>query len=120
MTNTKLKNATILFVAFAFMLAFIFRDALAAMMQSWQKDEYSHGVIIPFISLLLAWHAMAAAHPVARPSWWGVALLMASAVFLIVGTLAAFEMASEYGFILALVALSLAFLGRQAAWAMLP
>lgn len=122
MTGTSRQNsfAVILAIVSLACVAFACRKVGGDLWLDWQKEEYSHGVIIPFISLLLAWHAMTAARPSVKPSWWGVLLLVISAGFLMTGTLAAFEMASEYGFILSLAALSLAFLGTQATWVMLP
>src|SRR5665811_1363160 len=75
---------------------------------AWQTDEYSHGIIIPFLALLIAWHRLTDARPKIQPSSWGVAVLALGGMLLMVGLLAAFEAAAEYSFILSLVGLSLA------------
>jgi exosortase D (VPLPA-CTERM-specific) len=102
------------------LVAFAFCDAAKELLGAWQTDEYSHGIIVPFIAFLLAWHRLVAVRPVLRPSWWGISMLAASGGLLLVGVLAAFEAAAEYGLIFCLAGLSLAFLGCAATRAMAP
>lgn len=78
---------------------------------AWQSGEYSHGIIIPFIALLIGWHRLTKAKPEIAPSWWGILFLLVSGASLLVAVLASFQTAAQYGFILALVGLSLAFAG---------
>ncbi|MGE3623408.1 MAG: VPLPA-CTERM-specific exosortase XrtD [Bdellovibrionales bacterium] len=81
---------------------------------AWQTEEYSHGILIPFIALLLAAHMLSEKKPVPRPSWLGILWLGLAFVLQFIGHLAAFYMAAEIGFILSAVGLSLVFLGRAA------
>jgi len=101
-------------------ILFAFRKAEADLFTAWQTNEYSHGIIIPFISLLIAWHCLTAVRPNIQPSWWGAGVLLVSASLLMVSMLAAFQIAAEYGLILTPVALSLAFLGTAATRTMAP
>ena len=54
-------------------LGYSFSDSLANLVHHWQTEEYSHGYIIPIVSLLLAWHKR---HQLSgldlRGSWAGV------------------------------------------------
>lgn len=95
------------------LIVFSCRTVGSDLWAAWQSPEYSHSIIIPLISLLLAWHCLTGARPSVKPSWWGVPVLLAGMMFLAVGILAAFEMASEYGFILALAGLCFAFFGTR-------
>ena len=87
---------------------------------AWQMDEYSHGMLIPFLSLLLGAHRLKEHRVQPRPSWGFAPVLLLGAVGLVVGSLAAFQAAAHYGFILCVAALCLAFLGRAATWVLLP
>lgn len=101
----------ILLAACVALLAFSFKNALADLFTAWQSDEYSHGVIIPFLAALIGWHRLAEKRPALRPSLLGLIPLLAAGTFLLVSELAAFQTAAHYGFILALAGLSLSFLG---------
>jgi hypothetical protein len=53
---------------------------LAAMVQRWGNDaRYSHGYLVPLFGLFLLYarRGQLAGQPAARPSWWGVPLLLA-------------------------------------------
>lgn len=88
--------------------------------QAWQMDEYSHGMLIPFLAVLLGAHRLKEHQPKLAPSWWFAPVLLLGAAGLVVGSLAAFQAAAHYGFILCVAALSLAFLGTHATWVLLP
>ena len=96
------------------------RTAGADLLAAWQSDEYSHGVVIPFIAALIAWHRLTETRPAIRPSWWSLAAFAHSLLLLLIAELAAFQTAAHYGFIIALAALSLAFLGTKPTRLLLP
>ena len=81
---------------------------------AWQSGEYSHGMLIPFIALLIGWHRLAETKPEVRPSWWGVGLLFISGIFLTLGTLANFPTIGQYGFIISLLGITVAYIGVKA------
>lgn len=87
---------------------------------AWQTEEYSHGILIPFVALLLGWHRLAEVRPELRPSWWGVALLAAAGVLQLAAKLSAFETLAEYGLILGITGLCFGFLGCKAVRAIAP
>jgi exosortase D (VPLPA-CTERM-specific) len=96
------------------------RQAIVDLFAAWQTEEYSHGLLIPFIALLLAWHRLTETKPVRRPSWLGIPCLAITGGLLLLAQLSTFLTAAEYGLIVALVGLSLAFFGRRATVLMLP
>lgn len=87
---------------------------------AWQSGEYSHGAIIPFIALLIGWHRLNDTRPAIKPSWLGILFLLISGMLLAVATLASFQTAAQYGFIFALVGLTLAFFGIKTARILAP
>jgi exosortase D (VPLPA-CTERM-specific) len=96
-------------------LLFVFHPALEQLYEGWMaREEYSFGVLVPFISAFLLWQRrgrLAAAR--FEPSWLGLAAL---AVGLGLGTLAYLATAStvaQYAFLVSLAGLALAFVGRR-------
>ena len=49
----------LLFAAALALLGYIFFDGLAYMVQIWERDEYSHGYMIPMVALFLVWQKQA-------------------------------------------------------------
>src|SRR6185437_8867675 len=81
------------------------------------QEEYSHGFLIPVISVWLLWtrrDALAASigMPSRSTAWSGVALILLAGAFLVVGKLSATFLPGELGFLLALTGLVLAVGGR--------
>lgn len=96
-------------------LGFVFHDALGRLYETWMsREEYSFGVLVPFISAFLLWQRrdrLAAAR--FEPSRLGIAVL---ALGLLLGTAAYLATASNvgaYAFLVALAGLVLAFAGRR-------
>ena len=110
----------VLFFASFGLLAIACRAAYPELIASWQTDEYSHGVLIPPIAALIAWHVLAREKPVVRPSWAGPAVLIVAGALLLVGELASFITVAQYAIIVALAGLCLTFLGRRAAYVLIP
>jgi len=97
----------------AFIVSAYWHDG-SDLMAAWQTEEYSHGMVIPLIAVLLAWHRLTEVRPAIQPSWWGLLFLGISGILFLVAALAAFQTAAHYGFILALSGISIAFLGTKA------
>ena len=57
--------------------AFLYRQSYVSMVQAWLNSEtYSHGFVIPLISLFFAWQRRAKAATVPAQAWWpGLALV---------------------------------------------
>ncbi|HUY68302.1 MAG TPA: archaeosortase/exosortase family protein, partial [Alphaproteobacteria bacterium] len=82
MTAARRPSMVIPFLEGALALALLFyadHRAVADLFAAWQTKEYSHGILIPLVALLLAWHRLAEVQPIARPSWLGVGYLAVSA-----------------------------------------
>jgi exosortase D (VPLPA-CTERM-specific) len=113
------KEMKLFFISLTLLL-FAYHPIMPELWINWQRDEYSHGVLIPLLAALLGWHRLAEKRPALLPSWWGVAWLVMAGLALLVGVLAAFPAAAHYGVIIGLVGLSLSFFGTAATCALIP
>jgi len=91
----------------------LYWDGLAEAVLRWQlQEEYSHGYIIPLVSLYILWERrfqIAAGYQ--SFSWWGLPIIVLALAILLVGEISALYMLIHYSFILLLLGLSIAFLG---------
>jgi exosortase D (VPLPA-CTERM-specific) len=94
-------------------LIFVFHQALFELTHRWiRQEEYSHGFLIPVISLWLIWSRRAAiAASVGEPAWSGVVLLLCAMALHVLGELSAIFIFSQIAFIVCLFGLALAFGG---------
>jgi len=76
------------------------------------KEEYSHAVIIPFISAFLIWQKKDILERVEfRGSWAGVFVLLVGIAMLFLGRRSALVILEHYGFFIALLGAVLAYVG---------
>ncbi len=96
-------------------VAFQFSDGLAYMINRWQnKEEYSHGFIIPLVTLFLIWQKKDVLETlVFRGSWWGFALVVMGLTGFFIGELSSLYIIVQYSFLLVIYGLFLAFMGWQ-------
>jgi len=60
------------------LLTLVFRRTFIYLFESWQREEYSYGFLIPVISLWLAWQRRAVfVNGTFKGSWWGVIVVAA-------------------------------------------
>lgn len=90
-----------------------FSGGLANQYGRWMaQEEYSHGFLIPFISLWMLWDRRDALRKsISSPAWSGIALILLSCFMLIVGELSAIFILVQTGFIVSLLGIALAFGG---------
>ena len=103
-----------IFIAIAVLLAAIgFGKSLLELVHRWRvQEEYSHGFLIPFITIWLLWSRRDAIRAsIGQPSWTGLALIAVAAAMHIVGELSALYILSQLGFIVALIGIVLGFGG---------
>lgn len=101
----------LLAISFA-LLGVIFYDGLSLMVAWWDRDEYSHGFMIPFVALFLLWQKYDELPSInGQGSWWGLVLLAFSLLMFLAGELATIYTVIQYAFILALLSLFISFFG---------
>src|SRR5260221_8743146 len=86
-----------------------FRDGIWELVRRWRdQEEYSHGFLIPVIVAWLLWTRRAALiSNIGQPSWLGAAALLLAAAMHITGKLSSLFFLSHFGFIVALVGITL-------------
>ncbi len=102
------------------LLLIAFHRMRGDLLVAWSSEDYGHGMVIPFVAALMGWHILTSHPQKPAPSWLGPAVMLLSALFLLIAALAAFQAAAHYGFIIALIACSLAFLGTRGTFLLLP
>ncbi len=101
-----------LFLLALTMMLLTFREGLTSMLLWWEEPEYSHGYLIPFISLYLLSVRLIRlenANPV--PSWLGVGLVLTGLAGFLLGELSALYVIVQYSFVLTLWGLVLTQVG---------
>lgn len=111
--STPLKILLIVGVALAVTLCW---DGVALMVNYWlDREEYSHGVLIPFIALYLLWQKQPTLVEHSYPGTWGGFLLMALGLAIFyAGELSSLYTIIQYGFLILLYALILSLTGWRA------
>ena len=86
-----------------------FSGGLLELVTRWsQQEEYSHGFLIPVISIWMLWSRREALVANLRePSWFGLPLILLAALMLVIGELSALFLLSQIGFIIALLGIVL-------------
>ena len=93
----------------------LFFEAVSLMVLWWEKDEYSHGYMIPPIVAFLIWQKKNLLEQVKFSGSWAGVVFLAFGLFLFyAGQLNAPYIVIQYGFLITLAGLLLAFMGWQA------
>ncbi|MFT3931317.1 MAG: VPLPA-CTERM-specific exosortase XrtD [Spongiibacteraceae bacterium] len=112
------KTATLLLwgalLAAIALAVFIYRDSLSLMVQWWEREEYSHGYMIPLVALFLIWQKInLLPKTTQRGSWFGFVLVAVGLLAFFVGELSALYTIIQYGFLLTITGFALAFFGTS-------
>jgi EpsI family protein len=104
----------------ALLLAAIFWDGLAYMVQLWSREEYSHGYLIPFVAFYLLWlRARQIGEIKPSGSWVGLLFIVSSLAAFVLGELSSIYQIIQYGFLLALfgiIVVSMGWRGFRIVW----
>ena len=94
-----------------------YSSSLANLISRWDaEEEYSHGYLIPLVSLFFIWEQKARFQENKfQPSWWGPIVLLIALLLFVMGELTALYSLGQISFIVGLFGFSLALLGRQGA-----
>ena len=96
------------------LLLMLFYTSLLQMVATWGREEYSHGYLIPLISLWLIWESRdVLAKLQAQGHWGGFVLMLLGLVFGLMGELSSLFTISQYAFLVAILGLCVASFGWQ-------
>ncbi|WP_372521483.1 VPLPA-CTERM-specific exosortase XrtD [Sulfuricaulis sp.] len=95
-----------------FVLA-LYEHGLNRMVQYWfAREEYSHGVMIPFITAFLIWQKKDVLGRISfGGSWVGMVITLAGAGIISIGNISAITVILQYGFVITLAGLVFAYMG---------
>ncbi len=95
--------------------------SMLELLNLWEKkEEYSHGYLIPVISLFLVWQVKNSLEKREFVgSWLGFVAVLASSLLLFVGNLSTLHIVVQYAVVFSLVGLSFAYAGMRAGWFLL-
>ncbi len=102
------------------LLGYLYAESLAYLFNRWiSSDDYSHGMLVPLVSLFLVWQAR---HRIAavgiENSWWGLAIVSVGLLLYGVGELATLYVVQHLSLWIVLVGLVIGGIGLRAARAM--
>lgn len=108
---------SILYLAVALLATcYVFFDGLAYMVKDWEREEFSHGYMIPLISLyLLILQLPKLSNQVFRYQTFGVLVIALGIATFLLGELSALYVIVQYGFILVIFGIAIALIGVRGA-----
>jgi len=116
-----LSKQTLLLVLAITLLAWVCYDGLALMVSWWERDEYSHGYMIPLVALYLLWQKrFLLAEQAESGSYLGALVLLGALIAWLLGELSAIYTIIQYAFFIGLFGLALLWVGIRgtlAVWA---
>lgn len=97
-------------------IPFLYGDALIDLWQRWLTDtEYGHGVLIPLVSLYIAWDRREAIRRSAgAASAWGPVLILLALSMLVLGQISALYALQQVSLVILLLGLAFAWVGPAA------
>jgi len=103
------------------LLFFCYWDGLQLMVKWWEREEYSHGYMIPLVAAFLLWQRVNQSPPDAvKGSWLGMVFLAVGITSLALGKLSLIQLFIQYGFLFSIVGLVCCFFGAaflRSTWA---
>lgn len=85
------------------------------------QEEYSHGYLIPMVTLYILWEKKdLIASAISEPRWLGVVVIFVAIIILMVGEISALFLLIQYSFVLALIGLSLVTIGDATKYTAVP
>jgi len=100
-------------VAFALLLlALVFRKTLEYLYVNWHREEYSHGFLIPLISIFLLWQRRELfKRQQLKGSWWGVAIVAVGLLICLLGFAASILGIDAYALVIVVAGCTVAAIG---------
>lgn len=103
----------VLFVVAIGLAVFTYWAGLSEAVLRWEiQEEYSHGYLIPLVTLYILWEKKdLIASAIGEPLWSGVIIIFVAIIVLIIGEISALFLLIQYSFVLLLIGLSLVTIG---------
>jgi len=111
------------FFSIALLLAVVaYWGGLSEAVTRWgNQEEYSHGFLIPFVSLYILWEKKAQIQAALGPPLWsGLFVIVIAIAIFIVGEISALFLLIQYSFVMVLLGLSMVTIGRATKYTAAP
>ncbi|MAV29796.1 MAG: VPLPA-CTERM-specific exosortase XrtD [Cycloclasticus sp.] len=97
-------------------------NGLAEAFSRWgNQEEYSHGFLIPMVTLYILWEKRGVILSSAgQPLWLGVWLVLIASMVFLIGEVSALYLLIQYAFVLVLIGLSLVIFGKGTRYTFVP
>ena len=97
-------------------------NGLSEAFSRWEnQEEYSHGFLIPLVTLYILWEKKGLIlSSVAAPQWSGVCLIIIASIVFLIGEVSALYLLIQYAFVLALIGISLVTIGKGTRYTVTP
>jgi len=118
--DTFWKGSSLFWVSFVVLAVLfslsLYKHGLNRMVDYWfTREEYSHGVLIPFVTAFLIWQKKDVLGRISFDgSWAGVVVTLVGAGIIAIGNISAITAIMQYGFVIALAGLVLSYMGWRA------
>ncbi len=111
-----------LFIVAIILAVLTYWNGLAEAVFRWgNQEEYSHGFLIPLVTLYILWEKQGLIKAsIGPPIWSGVLIILASVIIFIVGEISALYILIQYSFVFLLLGLSLVAFGRATKYTAAP
>lgn len=95
---------------------YLYEHGLNRMVSSWlEREEYSHGIMIPFISLFLIWQKKDILENLKfEGSYGGVGIVLIGIFLVVLGEISAITIFIQYGFVFIISGLAFSYMGWSA------
>lgn len=119
MLNIKQVGLLVLAIALAI---FTYWSGLSEALLRWgTQEEYSHGYLIPLVTLYILWEKKdLISSSIGEPMWSGVMIVFVAIIVLIIGEISALFLLIQYSFVLLLIGLSLVTIGKATKYTLAP
>jgi exosortase D (VPLPA-CTERM-specific) len=103
------------FACLAGLLGFIYYEGLSELVRIWGiREEYSHGYLIPFITLFLIWQRKDLLERISfNGSWAGLVLVVLGLALFMLGNLSTLFLIVQYSFLVVILGLGLSYCGLR-------
>lgn len=111
-----------LFIVAIVLAILTYWNGLAEAVFRWgNQEEYSHGFLIPLVTLYILWEKQGLIKAsIGPPLWSGVLIILAAVMIFIVGEISALYILIQYSFVFLLLGLSLVTFGRATKYTAAP
>lgn len=116
-----LKQTGFLFIALFLAILTYWTGLSEAVLRWGSQEEYSHGFLLPFVSIYILWEKQAQIKAAMGPPLWsGFFLLVIAIIVFIVGEISGLFILIQYSFVLVLLGLSMVSVGKATKYTAAP